>query len=121
MANGYSVFRYGARDNDWETFTYELQPNVNYELRWYYHKDVSDNGSGDYFALDNIKITPKTQRGDVNGDNGVSIGDVTALIDYLLSGDPSGISMAAADCNRDNGVSIGDVTALIDYLLSGSW
>ncbi len=60
-------------------------------------------------------------RGDVNGDGSVSIGDVTALIDYLLSGDASGINQAAADCNQDNGVSIGDVTALIDYLLAGSW
>ena len=60
-------------------------------------------------------------RGDVNGDGSVSIGDVTALIDFLLSGDASGINQAAADCNQDNGVSIGDVTALIDFLLAGSW
>ena len=121
MANGYSIFRYGARDNDWETFSYELQPNVTYQLRWYYHKDVSDNGSGDYFALDNIKIAPKAMRGDVNDSGDVSIGDVTALIDYLLSGDEQGINLAAADCNNDTNVSIGDVTALIDYLLSGQW
>lgn len=60
-------------------------------------------------------------RGDVNDDGSVSIGDVTALIDYLLSGDGSGVNVAAADCNNDNGVSIGDVTALIDFLLSGTW
>ena len=62
-----------------------------------------------------------SQRGDVNGDGSISIGDVTALIDFLLSGDASGINQAAADCNQDNGVSIGDVTALIDFLLAGSW
>ena len=62
-----------------------------------------------------------SMRGDVNGDGSVSIGDVTALIDFLLSGDASGINQAAADCNQDNGVSIGDVTALIDFLLAGSW
>ena len=49
------------------------------------------------------------------------ISDVTALIDYLLSGDGSGINVDAADCNHDNDVRINDVTALIDYLLSGSW
>ena len=59
--------------------------------------------------------------GDVNGDNNVTIADVTALIDYLLSGDASSVNLGAADCNQDNGVSIADVTALIDYLLSGSW
>ncbi|MBQ6079728.1 MAG: BspA family leucine-rich repeat surface protein, partial [Muribaculaceae bacterium] len=45
-------------------------------------------------------------RGDVNGDNNVSIADVTALIDYLLSHDASLINVGAADCNLDNNVSI---------------
>lgn len=121
MANGTSIFRYGARDNDWETFTYELIPYVTYNLSWYYHKDVSINGSGDYFALDNIKIAPKATRGDVNGDSVVSISDVTALIDFLLIGDESLINMTAADCNKSGDVSISDVTALIGFLLIGEW
>lgn len=121
MVNGTSIFRYGARDNDWENFTYELNAGGTYQLVWFYHKDISDNGVGDYFAVDNIKIAPKATRGDVNGDGTVGIVDVTALIDYLLSGDESGINMTAADCNQDNSVGISDVTALIDYLLSGSW
>ena len=61
------------------------------------------------------------QPGDVNGDDNVSIADVTALIDYLLGGDASQINDTAADINGDGTVSIADVTALIDYLLSGSW
>ena len=60
-------------------------------------------------------------RGDVNGDNNVSIADVTTLIDYLLSGNVSGINLSGADCNQDSNISIADVTTLIDYLLSGSW
>ena len=56
--------------------------------------------------------------GDVNGDGDVNIGDVTALIDLLLSGN---LSNPAADCNNDGEVTISDVTTLIDYLLSGSW
>ena len=60
-------------------------------------------------------------RGDVNGDGGVNISDVTALIDYLLSGNANGVNLSAADGNQDNSVNISDVTALIDYLLSGSW
>ena len=59
--------------------------------------------------------------GDVNGDGNVTIADVSALIDYLLCGDASGINLSAADCNQDSGVSISDVTSLIDYLLSGTW
>ena len=62
-----------------------------------------------------------SQRGDVDGDGNVSIADVTALIDYLLSGNASGVNVSAADCDQDGSVSISDVTALIDYLLSGSW
>lgn len=60
-------------------------------------------------------------RGDVNMSNDVTIADVTALIDYLLSSDASAISLTNADCNLDNGISIADVTVLIDYLLNGAW
>ena len=60
-------------------------------------------------------------RGDVNGDGSVTISDVTALIDYLLSGNASGINLSGADCNQDSSVTISDVTSLIDYLLSGTW
>ena len=60
-------------------------------------------------------------RGDVNLDEVVNIADVTSLIDYLLSGDATGISIENANCNQDEGVNIADVTSLIDYLLSGNW
>ena len=60
-------------------------------------------------------------RGDVDKSSSVNIADVTALIDYLLSGDNDGVNVANADCNQDEDVNIADVTALIDYLLSGSW
>ena len=55
--------------------------------------------------------------GDVNGDNNVSIADVSALIDILLSGD---VAPDAADVNEDSNVNIADVSALIDKLLSGN-
>ena len=60
-------------------------------------------------------------RGDVDNSGEVRIGDVTALINYLLSGDASQINTQAADCDKSGDVKIGDVTALINYLLSGSW
>ena len=56
--------------------------------------------------------------GDVNGDGQVDIRDVTALIDYLLTGNASGINLVAADVNSDGGVNIGDVAYLIDLLLT---
>lgn len=57
--------------------------------------------------------------GDVNGDGEVSIADVTALIDYLLSPN-STLDEDVADVNHDGEVTIGDVTALIDLLLGGN-
>ena len=60
-------------------------------------------------------------RGDVNDDGSVNISDVTTLIDLLLGGNASGISLSGADCNQDGSINISDVTALVDHLLTGSW
>ena len=68
-----------------------------------------------------VSLPSTAIRGDVNGDGNVKIGDVTALINYLLCGDASTINLNAADCNQDGYVKISDVTALINYLLSGNW
>jgi len=75
---------------------------------------------GDVRAYADVQGTVQTRLGDVNRDGSVSIGDVTALIDYLLGGDASSVDTAAADVNEDHSISIGDVTALIDLLLSGT-
>lgn len=64
---------------------------------------------------------PTGLRGDANMNGYVTIADVTTIIDYLLTGDPTGISLLNANCNLDDDVTIADVTALIDYLLSGHW
>ena len=60
-------------------------------------------------------------RGDVNNDGTVSISDVTAMIDGLLTGNWDGKNYDNADCNLNGEVNISDVTALIDFLLSGTW
>ena len=54
--------------------------------------------------------------GDVNHEGGVSIADVSVLIDYLLD-ENSPICLICADVNGDNAVNIADVSALIDLLL----
>ena len=64
---------------------------------------------------------PQGMLGDVNMNNEVTIADVTALVDYLLTGDASAISLDNANCNMDNDVTIADVSKLIDYLLTGNW
>ena len=56
--------------------------------------------------------------GDADGDGLLTIGDVTNLIDYLLSGSGNGIDMGAADVDGDGSITIGDVTKLIDTILN---
>ena len=78
--------------------------------------------STDYCFLDNIEICyentwePEYTPGDVNGDGKISIGDIAALIDYLLDNNTV-IDVLAADVNESGDISIADVAALIDKLL----
>lgn len=65
-----------------------------------------------------LGISDEHLTGDVNNDGEVTIKDATALIDYLLTQDLSGLNEMYLDVNQDGLVSIKDVTALIDMLLS---
>ena len=81
-------------------------------------------GWKEFFNCVPIDVIPGDEdelKGDVNGDSMVNIEDVTVLINYLLSGDATGINLDNADCDKDGRVDIGDLTLLINYLLSGSW
>ena len=75
----------------------------------YQVKDVTDT----YLPYLDVQSIP----GDVNSDGSVNISDVTALIDYLLSGELETFDAVAADVNGDDSINISDVTALIDMLL----
>ena len=59
--------------------------------------------------------------GDVNRDNAVTISDVTALINYLLTGDEANLNLEAGDCDGNDTLNIKDVTLIINYLLTESW
>lgn len=80
-----------------------------------------------YFTDGNHFVVPGAEvglRGDVNKDGAITISDVTALINGLLSGpdvETDNYSPSNADCNQSGGVTIADVTVLINYLLSGVW
>ena len=116
--DGNQVFSFGSLGNYWTTNNSTLEVGT-HTLTWTYSKDSSVNPAGDFFAISQVSLyIPASTRGDVNGDGSVTIADVTALIDILLSG---ASAPAGADCNLDNSVTIADVTALIDYLLSHSW
>ena len=55
--------------------------------------------------------------GDVDQDGIVNINDLAAIIDYLLSGNASQVSLINADCDQDGVVNINDLAELIDMLL----
>lgn len=65
-----------------------------------------------------IGYTYERMLGDVNGDASITISDVTALINYLLSGDPTDLCLINADVYEDGKLSIADVTSIINMLLS---
>ena len=92
---------------------------------WNAYGVIVKNGGTLEFALvaweKYVEPQPEGLRGDVNMDEAVNIKDVTPLIDYLLTGDSTSISLENADCNLQDSVTIVDLTVLIDYLLSGNW
>ena len=87
-------------------------PN-NYDWNWFLDDPVP-------FTIGDWVTPPDPQfiLGDVNNDGKLSIGDVTALINYLLSGDATDINLDAADCDQNGEIKIGDVTELINMLLT---
>ena len=84
-------------------------PN-NYEWNWFLNEPEP-------FTIGDWAVPPFTI-GDVNDDGAIDIKDVTALINYLLTDDPTGINLNGADVNQDSKININDVTALINYLLT---
>ena len=58
------------------------------------------------------------KKGDLNGDNQVSISDVMMLIGVVISGLPEGADASLYDINRDQGISISDVMDLVDLVIN---
>ena len=69
-----------------------------------------------------IGYTYEKMRGDVNNNGFIEMDDLTALINYLLTGDTTDISMVnAAACDGNEDIAMDDLTALINYLLNSAW
>ncbi len=53
--------------------------------------------------------------GDVNGDNDVTVADVTAIYNYLLNNDQTFV--ATSDVDGDGSITVADVTFICNILL----
>ena len=58
--------------------------------------------------------------GDVNGDRGINVTDVTFLVNYILGNTNSNFIVNNADVSGDGTVTVTDVTSLVNVILDGS-
>ena len=79
------------------------------------------NGSNAQSNIEQVTLLEEQghgyELGDVNHDGLVSVGDVAAIINYLLMDGGSDICIICADLNGDGKVTVGDVSGLIAKLL----
>ena len=123
-------YRFGAVAEGDNFIFYDEYDGQPLDLTWDAYK-AFQIGAGEYnitvdltsmkVILEKVNVEPPFIRGDVDNSGDVKIADVTALINYLLSGDATNVNVLAADCDESGDVKIADVTALINYLLSGTW
>jgi len=59
--------------------------------------------------------------GDVNMDGSIDVGDITALIAYILGNDLATFNVAAAHVNADDEIDVADVTSLIEKVLNNDF
>jgi len=73
--------------------------------------DENDNG-----LIDDCETEPAPfERGDVNGDGGLDVGDPIAALGYLFTSEPVGC-LDAVDANDDGSVDIADPISLLTHL-----
>lgn len=120
MGSDYAPFYTSGIHGRAMTYTSNWTSFVDYALSEHFPDATATLGCGTNVDLPVTEIgyTYEKMRGDVNGDGQLTIADVTTLIDYLLSGDPTGFYEVNAYINNDSSISIADVTWLIDMLLT---
>ena len=112
--------------SDWEKHTVEFNTGATAQITL--ALEASEGEAA--FLYDDVKIEKVTKsapdysgvkKGDVNGDNAVDAGDLTALESAIADGPAlEGAAAYAADMNCDGAVDAADVTLLTAYLALGS-
>ncbi len=57
-------------------------------------------------------------KGDVNGDGGVDVADISAIITYMTIGDNKNVRLMDADVNGDGEVDVADISATITVMIN---
>ena len=119
MGSDYAPFYTSGIRGKAMTYTDNWTSFVDYAMSDQFPDATAMQGCGTNVELPVTEIgyTYERMLGDANGDANISIADVTALINFLLSGDPTGFYEVNADINEDGKTSIADVTSLISILL----
>jgi len=117
--NDIYAYRFGASDADY--LLSEDQLGIELSLSDFGSTNSYKIPAGTYdlvlnMANKTLVVTPVSTglRGDVNGDGEVTIADVNAIVDLILSGSYS----TPADVNEDGEVTIADVNAVVDIILN---
>lgn len=87
----------------------DFADEIAYLKRWLINRIVWMDRQLDYM--------PDPGNGDVNGDGELSLGDVNAMIDIIVTGQADEATRARADLNGDGEVNMSDVNALINIIL----
>ena len=131
--NYVNLFRFGPEidgEGPFDLTEDRLGQQLPLSSEWDHFSDVHVLVAGDYEITVNLekhyiiigRISVDVLIGDVNKDGKVSIADVTALINALLSEtttvETDDYNPVAANVNGDDKINISDVTALINLLLS---
>jgi hypothetical protein len=80
---------------------------------------IGISGSVNYGVEAGFVHASQVDRGDVNVDGIVNLGDVVYLISYLYKGGPEPCPVEAGDVTCDGIVDLGDVVFLVSYLYKG--
>ena len=79
--------------------------------------DADVNNAGAIRAATIAAVAGHAGRGDVNGDGGIDVSDVTTVTNYIL-GALAGFELDEVDVNADGRADVSDVTELINMILS---
>jgi len=80
---------------------------------------IGISSSSQFSLLAGYVYATSIQRGDVNGDQVVDIGDIVFVINYVFYGGAEPVPLEAGDVNCDGIVDIGDIVYLINYVFYG--